>query len=74
MGTRGLKRLARWFAMLMAGIAGLVFVFATRAWMQTVWLPYNSEGRYFDDSWSVVVHDSEPQFWAMLAVTSAVLA
>lgn len=59
--------------MLVAVAAGLVAIFAFNAWIRTAWLPYNSEGRYFDAAASVVYTDAEPQFWAVVGCAAVAL-
>lgn len=67
-------RAGRAAATLVATAAGLFALFAAIAWNQTAWLPYNSEGRWFDASAEVVFTDAEPAFWAVMGCTASVVA
>lgn len=67
------RAVARWLAILVAILAGAVGALALRAWIDTAWLPYNSEGRYFDAEAEVVYTDDEPEFWGVLAFSAVVI-
>ncbi|HVI93503.1 MAG TPA: hypothetical protein VM753_05825 [Anaeromyxobacter sp.] len=67
------KGIGRWMANLVAVVAGLIALFAINAWRQTAWLPYNTEGRYFDAETSIVYTDAEPLSWAMVGFAALAL-
>lgn len=69
-----MRSLGRWATMTLAALAGVVALFALTAWTQTAWLPYNSEGRYFDAEATVVHTDAEPQFWAAVGCSAVGLS
>ncbi len=67
-----IRSVARWTALLVALAASAVFLFALIAWLRTAFLPYNSEGRYFDGD-ATVYYDSEPLFFEILGVVSGAI-
>jgi len=69
-----MRALGRWTTIAVAVLAGVVALFALTAWTQTAWLPYNSEGRYFDAEATVVHTDAEPQFWAAVGCSAVALS
>ena len=72
-----LRKLARWAATLVVVLAWGFALFALVAWVRTAFLPYNSEGRYFDPESTLVYYDAEPQFWGvtgLLAFLAGVVA
>jgi hypothetical protein len=66
-----MRVIARWVTALVAVIAGLIALFAVNAWRQTAWLPYNTEGRYFDGV--TVTFGWEPQLWALIGCTAVAI-
>lgn len=69
-----MRTLGHWVTVLVTIVAGGVAAFALNAWIQTAWLPYNTEGRYFDAAGGIVHTDAEPQFWAVVGCAAVVLA
>jgi hypothetical protein len=69
-----MRALGLWTMSAVAVLAGVVALLALNAWRMTAWLPYNTEGRYFDAEAGVVTTDVEPQFWAILGCGAVALA
>lgn len=68
-----MRTIGRWLATFVVVMAGCVAILALFLWTQTAWLPYNTEGRYFDPEEEIAYTDAEPQFFALAGWAALVL-